>query len=65
MSGPKKTWKENGKMNKIQRWIAYGEDKLINKIDSKKKEIDIRRGSVRKGRIIRTSNGAIKRVVVA
>jgi hypothetical protein len=52
-------------MNKIQRWLAYGEDRLIEKIDRKKAKIDARRGSVKKGRIIRNNNGTIRRVVVA
>ena len=52
-------------MNKIQRWMAYGEERLLDKIDRKKAEEDARRGSVKKGRIIRTSSGAIKRVLVA
>jgi len=51
-------------MTKAIRWMIHGEDRLIEKIDKKKSEEDIRRGSVKKGRVIRTSNGVIKRVVV-
>ena len=52
-------------MTKAIRWITSGEDRLIEKIDKRKAQDDIRRGSVRKGRIIRTKTGVIKRIVVA
>lgn len=51
-------------MTKAIRWIIYGEDRLVDKIDRKKKQDNIRRGSVKKGRIIRTEAGVIKRVIV-
>jgi len=51
-------------MTKAIRWILTGEDKFIEKIDKRKAQEDIRRGSVKKGRIIRNNNGTIRRVMV-
>jgi hypothetical protein len=51
-------------MNKAIRWLVSGEERFIDKIDRKKAEEDTRRGSVKKGRIIRNSNGTIRRVMV-
>lgn len=51
-------------MTKAIRWLLNGEDRLIDKIDKRKKVDDIRRGSTKKGRVIRTSTGVIKRVIV-
>jgi hypothetical protein len=51
-------------MTKAIRWILQGEDRLIDKIDRRKKEEAIRVGYIRKGRIIRTDTGVIRRVVV-
>lgn len=49
-------------MTKAMNWLLRGEDRLVELIDKKKSKEDIRRGSVRKGRIIRNTNGTIRRV---
>lgn len=52
-------------MTKAIRWLLKDEDRLIDKIDRRKAQEDTRRGSVKRGKIIRTEHGAIKRVVVS
>lgn len=51
-------------MTKAIRWLLVGEDSLVDKIDKRKAQEDIRRGSVKKGRIIRNANGTIRRVAI-
>ena len=52
-------------MTKALRWLLKDEDRLLDRIDKRKAEEDSRRGSIKKGRIIRTKTGVIKRVVIA
>lgn len=51
-------------MSKALRFLLYGENRLIDKLDKKKKEESIRRGTKKYGKIIRNENGTIRRVVV-